>query len=121
MVMDAGYKTPWIAKTTLDDGKNPVLPYTRYKGGCRPWDYKYDSGKDVFICPHGQELRHTTTDREEKRIYRSTQKNCVNCPSKAYCKANEKGQKVFMTHIWQEYLDIVEGIRKTDLGKRMYA
>lgn len=24
-------------------------------------------------------------------------------------------------HIWQEYLDIVESIRKTDLGKQIYA
>ena len=124
VAMDAGYKTPWIAKKTLDDGKIPVLPYTRYKGskeGYRPWDYKYDPVKDVFTCPHGQELRHTTTDRDGKRIYRSTPKYCVNCLSKSYCKANEKGQKVFTTHIWQEYLDIVEDVRKTDLGKRIYA
>lgn len=124
VAMDAGYKTPWIAKKTLDDGKIPVLPYARYKGnkeGYRPWDYKYDPAKDVFRCPHGQELRHTTTDRDGKRIYRSTPKNCVNCPSKACCKANKKGQKVMTTHIWQEYLDIVESIRKTDLGKQIYA
>ena len=25
-----------------------------------------------------------------------------------------------VTHIWQEYLDIVEDIRKTDLGKEIY-
>ena len=62
-----------------------------------------------------------TTDRDGKRAYRSTPKNCVNCPSKAYCGANEKGQKLFTTHIWQEYLDIVEGIRKTELSKRIYA
>ena len=124
VAMDAGYKTPWIAKKVLDDGKVPVLPYTRYKGrkdGYRPWDYQYDPAKDVFICPHGEELRHTTTDREGKRIYRSTPKNCVNCPSRAYCGANEKGQKVVTTHIWQEYLDIAEGIRKTELGRQIYA
>ena len=54
--MDAGYKTPWIAKKTLDDGKIPVMPYTRYKGkkgGYHPWDYKYDPAKDIFVCPHG--------------------------------------------------------------------
>ena len=28
---DAGYKTPWIAKKALDDGKIPVRPYTRDK------------------------------------------------------------------------------------------
>ncbi len=33
VAMDAGYKTPWIAKKTLEGGKIPILPYTRYKGG----------------------------------------------------------------------------------------
>ena len=33
VTMDAGYKTPWIAKKTLDDGKIPILPYTRYHRG----------------------------------------------------------------------------------------
>ena len=46
-------------------------------------------------------------------------KNCVNCPSKADCKANEKG--LFTTRIRQEYLDTVKSIRKTDLGKKIYA
>lgn len=34
---------------------------------------------------------------------------------------NEKGQKVHTTHIWQEYLDLVEQIRKTDRAKELYA
>ena len=34
--------------------------------------------------------------------------------------ANGKGQKLIQRHIWQEYLDVVEGIRKTDLGKSIY-
>ena len=37
------------------------------------------------------------------------------------CGANEKGQKVFTTHIWQEYLDLVEQIRKTERAKKIYA
>ena len=37
------------------------------------------------------------------------------------CGANEKGQKVITTHIWQEYLDLVEQLRKTDRGKEIYA
>lgn len=57
--------------------------------------------------------------RWEKNLPQHPPKNCVNCPSKADCKANEKGQKIFTTHIRQEYLDIVESIRKTDLGKNL--
>lgn len=124
VTMDAGYKTPWIAKKTLDDRKVPILPYTRPKGrkeGYKPWDYQYDPAKDCFICPRGQVLRHTTTDKDGKRIYRSTPRNCKDCPCKAMCGANEKGQKVLTTHIWQEYLDIVEQLRKTERGKAIYA
>lgn len=54
VTMDAGYKTPWIAKKTLDDGKIPVLPYTRYKGNkdrYKPWEYTYDPATDSYICP----------------------------------------------------------------------
>lgn len=75
VTMDAGYKTPWIAKKTLEDGKIPILPYTRYTGKrdrYKPWEYTYDPVKDEYICPRGERLRHTTTDRSGKRSYRST-------------------------------------------------
>ncbi len=123
VVMDAGYKTPWIAKRTLDEGKIPILPYTRSNGkkdGYKPWEYSYDLINDQYVCPRGGVLRHTTTDREGKRTYRSDPKHCKNCPCKALCGANEKGQKVLTRHIWQEYLDLVEQLRKTELGKEIY-
>ena len=124
VTMDAGYKTPWIAKKVLDDGKVPVLPYTKYNGKqdrYKPWEYTYDPEKDTYTCPKGEQLRHTTTDRDGKRTYRSTPEKCRNCPCRVKCGANEKGQKTFMTHIWQEYLDLVEQIRKTDRAKDIYA
>ena len=95
VTMDAGYKTPWIAKKILDDGKVPILPYTRYSGNqdrYKPWEYTYDSANDTYICPRGGELRHTTTDRDGKRTYRSTPEKCRECPCKAKGGANEKGQ-----------------------------
>ena len=124
VTMDAGYKTPWIAKKTLDDGKVPILPYTRFSGNkerYKPWEYTYDPVNDIYTCPRGGVLRHTTTARDGKRTYRSTPKNCENCPCKGKCGANEKGQKVYTTHIWHEYLDLVEQIRKTDRAKQIYA
>ena len=66
-------------------------------------------------------MRHTTTDRDGKRSYRSTPEKCRNCPFKGKCGANEKGQKLLTTHIWQEYLDLVEALRKTERGKEIYA
>ena len=124
VTMDAAYKTPWIAKKIVDSGRIPILPYTRYKGKkdiFRPWDFYYDPVKDSFLCPGGHELRHTTTSKEGKRTYRSTPKLCRNCPLRTACGANEKGQRILTTHIWQEYLDLVEQLRKTDYGKKIYA
>ena len=124
VTMDAGYKTPWIAKKVLDDGRIPVLPYSNhhYKAGqYKPREYEYDPGTDTFTCPHGGALRHPTTDKEGKRTYRSDVKHCRNCPFKSQCGANEKGQKALITNIWQEYLDLVEQIRRTDRGKELYA
>ena len=120
----SAYKTPWIAKKTIDDGIVPILPYTRYKGAkgsYRPWEYAYLPEKDAYLCPQGAELRHTTTDKDGKRVYRSTPKNCRDCPYKAKCGANEKGQKLLTRHIWQSYLDAVECIRKTEDAKCIYA
>lgn len=123
VVMDAGYKTPWIAKKTMDDGILPILPYTRHsykENQYRPWEYTYDPITDTLCCPQGGILRHTTTDRTGKRVYRSTPKLCKNCAFRSRCGANEKGQKVQQTHIWQEYLDLAEEYRKTDIGKKLY-
>ena len=79
VTMDAGYKTPWIAKKTLDDGKIPILPYTRRNGkkdGYKLWEYEYDPVNDQYICPQGRTLRHTTTSKDGKRTYRSIPKEC---------------------------------------------
>ena len=124
VTMDSAYKTPWIAKKILEDGRVPILPYTQYKGKkdrYRPWDYTYDPVTDTFLCPQGETLRHTTTSKEGKRIYRSTPAQCKDCPCRTVCGANEKGQKMLQVHIWQEYLDIVEQLRRTDLAKDLYA
>ena len=124
IAMDSAYKTPWIAKKILDDNRLPILPYTRKTGRkdrFRPWDYTYDPAADSFICPKGKRLRHTTTTRERKRVYRCTPKECRACSSRELCGANAKGEKLIHTHIWQEYLDIVEQLRKTEIWKAVYA
>lgn len=43
-------------------------------------------------------LRHTTTDKDGKRTYRTNPKHCASCP-----------------------LDLVEQLRKTERGKELYA
>ena len=125
VTMDAGYKQPWIAKRILEDGRLPILPYTRPHGtrreGFMPWDFSYEEENDRLICPQGQVLRHTTTDKGGKRTYRSTPKVCRDCPCRKECGASANGQKVIYRHIWQDAMDAAEQIRKTDVGKGLYA
>lgn len=125
VTMDAGYKQPWIAKRILEDGRIPILPYTRPHGtrreGFMPWDFSYEEANDQLLCPQGQVLRHTTTNKEGKRLYRSTPKICRDCPCRKECGANAKGQKVMYRHMWQEAMDLAEQLRKTELAKGIYA
>lgn len=125
VTMDAGYKQPWIAQRILEDGRIPILPYTRPHGtrreGFMPWDFSYDEENDRLLCPQGQVLRHTTTNKDGKRIYRSTPKVCRSCPCREQCGANAKGQKAVQRHIWQDAMDLAEQIRKTDVAKDIYA
>ncbi len=125
VVMDAGYKKPWITKKVFEDSCIPVLPYTRapgtVEGRFRPYEYKYDETSDTITCPQGNTLRHTTTNKEGKRVYRSTPKECRECPFRKTCGASELGQRVIERHIWQEYIDLANAVRKTDRGKQLYA
>ena len=95
VTMDAGYKTPWIAKKTIEDNKIPILPYTRYTGkkDCyKPWEYTYDPANDTYTCPQGGILRHTTTDRDGKRTYRSIPAQCRIAHAKQNAVRMKKGK-----------------------------
>lgn len=108
----------------IEDSRIPILPYTRYKGKkdtFKPWDFTYNVVNDSFVCPGGHELRHTTTSKDGKRTYRSATQVCKDCPYRSVCGANENGQRMLTTHIWQEFLDLVEQLRKTERGKEIYA
>ena len=48
-------------------------------------------------------------------------KSAKTVPAELFCGANESGQRILTTHIWQEYLDLVEHLRKTERGKELYA
>lgn len=122
---DAAYKTPWITKRIIDDGKIPSMPYTRSPGikdgYYRPWEYKYDIVNDNYVCPMGLVLKYGTTDRNGKKVYRSQGKICQTCSARCRCTANAKSQKIVERHLWQEYIEIADQIRRTDLGKETYA
>ena len=64
MVLDAGYKTPAIARELLKDGIDPLFPYKRpmtKEGFFKKYEYVYDEYYDCYICPADQILTYRTT------------------------------------------------------------
>ena len=123
IVADAGYKTPWISKRILDDGRIPVLPYKRpmsKKGFFPPYEYVYDEYFNCVICPENQVLSYATTNREGYREFKSKGYICENCPSRHLCTENQKFEKTVTKHIWSDYLETVEDIRHTPEYKALY-
>ncbi|PID82447.1 MAG: IS5/IS1182 family transposase, partial [Clostridiales bacterium] len=105
IVADAGYKTPAIAKTLIDDGIKPVLPYKRpmtKKGFFKKSEYTYDEFNDVYICPNNEILTYSTTNRQGYKIYKSDT------------------TKIVARHVWEEYIEECEDIRHTKGMKEIY-
>ena len=124
MVMDAGYKNPATAKMLMDEGIQPVYPYTRSggkKGMIPKREFIYDEYYDCYLCPQDQVLKYSTTNREGSREYKSDKNICVNCPLLDQCTQSKTHQKIVTRHIWQDYLDICEEKRFTEEGKTLYA
>lgn len=123
VVLDAGYKTPAIAREIISHGMEPHLPYKRPmtgKGFMRKYEYIYDEETDTYTCPNGQVIPYSTTDRNGYRQYKSDPKICESCPLREHCTKSKKHQKVIIRHIWEKYIDRAEEIRHTPEGKQIY-
>lgn len=123
-VLDAGYKTPAIAKLLLDDGVRPVFPYKRPQtkdGFFKKHEYVYDEYYDVYVCPENQVLKYTTTNREGYRGYKSCGQICESCPSLARCTESKNHVKLVTRHVWEDYMETCEDIRHTRGMKELYS
>ena len=123
IVVDAGYKTPAIAKMLIDDGITPIMPYKRpmtKKGFFRKSEYVYDEHYDCYICPNDQILSYRTTNRDGYREYKSDPKVCESCPYLSQCTKSKLHQKTVVRHVWEDYLEQCEDIRQTNGMKDIY-
>ncbi len=121
---DAGYKTPWICKKVLDDGRIPSLPYKRpqTKKGNLPWyDYVYDEYYDCILCPEYRVLHYATTNREGYQEYKSRPYLCVSCEKRQLCTQSQVCRKTVTRHIWADYIDKAEDIRHSPAGQDSYS
>ena len=121
---DAGYKTPWICKKIIDDGRIPSMPYKRpqtKEGFFKKYEYVYDEYYDCYLCPNDKVLKYTTTNRDGYREYKSNPNDCAKCEKIKQCTESKIKQKVVTRHIWENYIEIAEDIRHSALGKETYS
>ncbi len=108
-----GLKPDWLAADTAYGSsdnlvwltiKRQILPFIpvfdkseRKDGTWSRSDFTWDEDDDRYICPEGNELRHTrrrysdparTAPGLKARKYRALKADCLNCPSKAKCCPN---------------------------------
>ena len=124
IVVDAGYKTPWICKQVFDDERIAVTPYKRpmtKSGFFKKYDYVYDEYYDCIICPNDQILKYSTTNRDGYREFKSNPEICKSCPMKSKCTESKMSQKVVTRHVWDEYIEKAEDIRHSPQGKELYS
>lgn len=123
IIMDAGYKTPAIAKLLLDDDIRPLFPYKRpmtKDGFFRKYEYVYDEYYDCYLCPANKVLKYSTTNRDGYREYKSHCKDCETCPFLGQCTDSKNHVKVISRHLWEHYLEQAEDIRCTRGMKELY-
>lgn len=124
VTVDAGYKTPWICKKVLDDGREISAPYKRpmtKEGYFKRYEYVYDEYYDCIICPNNQVLKYSTTNRQGYREFKSDPKVCRSCPDLMRCTQSRNCQKVVTRHIWDSYLDRAEDFRHSVKGRGTYS
>ena len=121
--LDAGYKTPAICREIIEDGKLPMMPYTRPKGKKGLFskkDFGYNEEEDYYICPNYKKLEYSSTDKRGYKIYKSDPSICINCPLKDKCTKSKNNQKQLTVHVWNSYVDYAEQIRHSELWKMVY-
>jgi transposase len=100
VVADMGYYHGDEIKTCEEEGIEPYVskPFTsanRKLGLYGKEKFTYDSGKDCYKCPGGQELRYRfeTTELGRRIRYYATSR-CRSCEKKPQCTRNKRGRRI---------------------------
>ena len=121
VVADAGYKTPAIAHRLLEDGIQPLFPYTRPKtkeGFFGKHDFAYDEYYNCYICPGAHILTYSTTNRNGYKEYKSCGEHCAECQYLSKCTESKDPGKTRLEHS-QIFVDFEENKKKRSFKRKM--
>lgn len=84
-------------------------------------EFSYDSNEDVYICPAGEQLRRTRTQKSNHKAYYSGSKEaCRNCSLREQCIGSTSPNSVRqVTRYDSPYSDRAKELCSSPLGKRL--
>ena len=69
--------------------------------------FTYDAGRDIFVCPSGQELTPFTENFQQRvSLYRPPRGTCRTCPLKAECAPGVADRSItrrWDTDLWESW------------------
>ncbi|KGD52486.1 transposase DDE domain protein [Burkholderia pseudomallei] len=122
--LDAGYFTPAVchgaggARDCRGDGLSHAEPQA---GHVLQRQFKYDAYRNEYVCPQGQALPYSTTNRLGYREYKSNAQICGRCPVRSQCTNSAIAVRVVTRHVWERAKERVDARRLTEWGQRIYA
>jgi hypothetical protein len=118
---DTTYGTLDNIKALEEDGIKAYVPLPDWSErtafyGAR--DFNYLPGRDLYLCPQGQELRRARTKYTESvHVYQARAEVCNACPVKSAC-TRSVGGRTLHRPFDQEYLDRVRRYHETAACQR---
>jgi transposase len=122
--LDAGYFTPMVCQGLEERDIAGVMGYRRpnHKPGTfYKRQFVYEAASDQYLCPEGQRLRYSTTNRVGYREYKSDPGQCRGCAERSRCTQSANAVKVVVRHVWEDAKERVDARRLTESGQRLYA
>ena len=124
ILADAGYSSgenyAWLEQHKL---KSYIPPHGTYKGGPEGFIYKEEG--NYWICPNAKKVTFRNQRIEKntlKNFYRTTTKDCANCPFKTTCLSkSQKSRQISITAYRAEYERNIKRLKtdKRHKAKRM--
>ena len=123
VALDSGYMTSYVCKKLADAKISAAIaernPPTR-EGTIPKKQFTYDGMRDLYICPNGETLTYSTTNRNGYKEYKSDLTKCAKCPLNNQCKSRVDQQRVIQRHIWEDAKEQALSYRQSESGKAVY-
>jgi transposase len=121
VALDSGYMTPYICKQTLDMNIFTVIAERSAptKEGTLPKArFSYNKEHETYLCPMGETLTYSTTNRSGYKEYRSDPAKCSVCPLLEKCTSTK--QRTIQRHVWEDFKEQVLQNRQSETGLAVY-